>query len=77
MTPEIKPEPTLKPKLLNRTMLADYLSISASQISRLWREQKIPEGLKLVGNRRWDISEIDEWIGAKCPDRQTWQSMKP
>ncbi len=77
MTPEIKSEPILKPKLLNRKMLADYLSVSASQISRLWREQKIPQGLKLVGNRRWDVSEIDEWIRAKCPDRQTWQSMKP
>ena len=63
-------------KLDNVTSMSLRLRCSERQIHRLNNAGLIPRSSKLSGSVRWISSEIDAWVLAGFPNRETWEKMK-
>ena len=37
---------------------------------------KIPPPIRIGRNVRWDYLELQAWVDARCPDRETWEAMR-
>lgn len=67
------------PLLVGFRGLAKMLSLSGRQVQRLDAGGHLPRPLLLgIGKKRhtgkrWRITEIDEWLRARCPDRSEWE----
>jgi predicted DNA-binding transcriptional regulator AlpA len=69
-------EQTTAPATLRRRTLADYLDRSLVCIDRDNAAARIPAPVKIGGALRWLKSEIDAWLEAGAPDRETWERFK-
>lgn len=67
---------TTEERLLTAAAVADMLDLSKRQIFRLNSSGKIPGPVRIGGSVRWRQSEIEAWLAADAPDRETWNSMK-
>jgi predicted DNA-binding transcriptional regulator AlpA len=38
---------------------------------------KLPKPIRLGGKVLWSIDELRNWIKAGCPDRATWERVRP
>ncbi|OWY71575.1 hypothetical protein B7486_07760 [cyanobacterium TDX16] len=56
--------------------LASILKLSTRHLERLDCVARIPEPIRFGRAKRWLLSDINAWIAAGCPDRDSWQSMK-
>lgn len=56
--------------------LKEMLNVSLRQIWRLNSAGKLPKPIRLGGSVRWNRAEIQQWFGAGCPDRRTWEARK-
>lgn len=59
---------------LDAPQLAEVLGLSVRTVRRLDALGKLPRPVRIGGAVRWRREEIDQWLGAGCPDRQTWES---
>jgi len=58
--------------LLKADEVGKMLNLSTRQVYRLEKEGKMPAAVHV----RWLESEINAWLKAGTPDRQTWEKMK-
>lgn len=56
--------------------LAIMLGVSVRQIWRLNAAGMLPRAVSLGGSRKWLRKEIEAFLEAGCPDRETWEMMK-
>ncbi len=56
-----------RPILVTAETLADLLTISVRSVWRLHSAHRIPKPVRLAGNVRWRLIEIEKWIAAGCP----------
>jgi prophage regulatory protein len=56
--------------------LSQMLGVSMRQCWRLNSAGKLPRPIRLGGSVRWNRAEIQQWFGAGCPDRKTWDARK-
>lgn len=60
--------------LLSSKQMAEFLGISAIQVTWLVYSDRIPLPLKIGWGRclRWSAYELREWVDASCPRRGKW-----
>jgi predicted DNA-binding transcriptional regulator AlpA len=58
------------------TVAARLAGVSRATWWRLHAAAKTPAAVKLGRKRLWNRAELEAWIAAKCPDRQTWEAMQ-
>jgi excisionase family DNA binding protein len=62
------------PATLSAAEAAKMLNISESHFHDMRREGLLgPEPVRLGRSVRWRRAELDAWLNAGCPNRQTWQ----
>lgn len=62
-----EPPEQLQPMLVPDVKVADLLGISVRSVWRLNSAHRIPEPVRLAGNVRWSVAEIQKWVDAGCP----------
>ncbi len=65
-----------QPLAISAKELANMLNVSLRQIWRLNATGKLPKPLRLNGSVRWSRKEVEAFIEAGAPDRETWEAMK-
>lgn len=65
-----------QPLAVSAKELANMLNVSLRQIWRLNATGKLPRPLRLGGSVRWSRKELEAFIEAGAPDRETWEAMK-
>jgi len=53
--------------------VARMLGVSQRHIERLDSAQLIPRPVWIGRAKRWRFADIQAWLAADCPDRQTWE----
>ena len=56
--------------------VARLFGVSVRQIWRLNSAGLLPKPLRLNGSVRWSRKEVEAFIEAGAPDRETWEAMK-
>jgi predicted DNA-binding transcriptional regulator AlpA len=72
------------------TIAAEPMLVPAREAARLcgrslaswWRDVasgRVPAPIRLGGGDRpyWRVEELRRWVEAGCPDRRTWEAMRP
>ncbi len=67
---------TQQPLAIRAKELAALLGVSLRQVWRLSSSGKLPKPLRLGGSVRWSLKEIEAFVEAGCPDRQSWEAMR-
>jgi predicted DNA-binding transcriptional regulator AlpA len=65
-----------QPLAISARQLAAMLGVSIRQVWRLNAAGKLPKPLWLGGSRKWLRKEIEAFLEAGCPDRESWEAMK-
>jgi hypothetical protein len=80
-TPEAEPAagaPALEPLLLPAPAAARLCGVSAATWHRQRAAGKIgPAPVRLGGRGLWRVAELRDWVEAGCPDRRTWNALRP
>ncbi len=63
-----------QPLLVDIKVVAKLLGRSPQSISRADKQGKLPRALMLGSSKRWDLGEIAQWVAAKCPSREIWET---
>jgi predicted DNA-binding transcriptional regulator AlpA len=67
---------TESPLLLRASQAAQLCGIS----ERTWRTWdhagRIPSGITIAKSKYWRRRELEAWVQAGCPDRETWNTLK-
>ncbi len=63
-----------RPLLVDIKVVAKLLGRSQQSIARDDKQGKLPRALRLGSSKRWDLGEIQQWVAAKCPPRDVWQT---
>ena len=61
-------------ELLTLDDLAERLRLSPSFVRKLDRTGSLPAPVRIGRTRRWSLREIIDWIEARCPIRNEWES---
>ena len=62
------PPPQASPRrLVKAAQVAEKLGIHPASVRRLADHGVMPPGVRIGASRRWDESQVDEWIAAGCP----------
>lgn len=56
--------------------LARRIGVSMRHVRRMDSMGKIPKPVRIGNSVRWIVSEIEAWLQAVAPDRQSWEAMK-
>ncbi len=59
--------PNGQPALITATELAQMMRVSVRTLWRLLSAGRIPAPIRIGGNARWRVEEIDRWIAEGCP----------
>ena len=65
-----------QPLAISARQLASMLGVSIRQVWRLNETGKLPKPMRLGGSRKWLRKEIEAFLEAGCPDRESWEAMK-
>ncbi len=57
----------VRPILVNAAELARILSIGQRTLWRLLADGKLIAPVRIGGNTRWRVDEVETWIEAGCP----------
>lgn len=57
-------------------VVSEMLGVCQRHIERLDASGRLPSPIKIGRAKRWLLSDINAWIAAGCPDRDSWQAMK-
>jgi predicted DNA-binding transcriptional regulator AlpA len=71
-----KAAPRTPPGLFRAPDAAAYTGVSTATWWRWDSSGLCPVGLKIGGCRLWSRRELDAWIDANCPARETWEALK-
>lgn len=67
----------LAPLMVSAADAAALIGVSPATWHRMVSAGKTPAPVKLsAGCVRWRVSDLESWIKAGCPDRQTWLAGK-
>lgn len=66
-------EQTSQTVLINADELARKLSVSTRTLWRLLSAGKLIQPVRIGGNTRWRLGEVNEWIEQGCPPGQAIQ----
>ncbi len=58
----------LRPMLATAGELATMLNIGQRTLWRLLAQGKLIEPVRIGGNTRWRVDEVEAWIGEGCPE---------
>ena len=61
--------------LIDIGQLVALLRRSVASLERDQAAGRLPAPVYVGGSRRWRRAEIEAWVAADCPDRQTWQPL--
>lgn len=64
------------PLLMTAAEVGEQLRKSERQVYRDDATGRIPRPVRVGRAVRWRRDELIVWIGAGCPDRETWDSMR-
>jgi predicted DNA-binding transcriptional regulator AlpA len=67
---------TLAPLLYDSSDLCHVLRCSMATLHRLKADNKLPKALRLGGQLRWSVEEVQAWIRAGMPDGRTWAAIR-
>ena len=56
--------------------VAARLDVSDRAIWKWNATGRLPKPIRLGRSVRWDLDELDAWIDAACPDRETWEAQR-
>ena len=56
--------------------LARRLDVSLRHLRRLDSAGKLPKPVRLGRSVRWPVAEIELWLRAGAPGRQSWEAMR-
>ena len=59
---------------LTASEVAALLGVSRAHVWRLNAAGKLPEPIRLGKAVRWQRAELEKWIEAGAPDRESWRS---
>jgi len=59
--------------LVDGRVLADCLGVSIRHVRRMDAAGLLPGPVRLGGAVRWVAADIEGWLRAGCPDRQSWE----
>jgi len=63
-------------ELLTAQDLAGEMKVSLRTVRRLDASGKLPKPVLIGRSVRWPRIVLQDWIGAGCPDRETWEVMR-
>lgn len=67
----------LSPLMVSADDAAALIGVSPATWHRMTSAGKTPAPIKLsAGCVRWRVSDLQCWIDAGCPDRQTWLALQ-
>jgi excisionase family DNA binding protein len=64
-----------RPLALSAADLARRLGVSLRHLRRLNATGEIPKPCRLGQSVRWPLAEIEAWLAAGAPDRETWDAL--
>lgn len=68
---------TRQPFAVTTKEAARLCGISERHLLKLDDDGKLgPTALRLGNCVRWNVSEIEEWLNAGCPDRERWIAIR-
>ena len=67
----------LGPLLVRAAEAARLCGLSRATWHRLSAAGRVPAPLRLGGAVLWRAAELAEWCAAGCPDRRTWEALRP
>ncbi len=59
--------PNVQPALITVAELAQMMQVSVRTLWRLLSAGQIPAPIRIGGNTRWRVEEINRWIAEGCP----------
>ena len=66
-----------QPIAVDAKQLSELLSLSVRTIRTMDAAGKLPKPVRLNGRSvRWIMAEINDWLRAGTPDRQTWEVLR-
>jgi predicted DNA-binding transcriptional regulator AlpA len=66
----------LPPLLYDSSDLCHILRCSKATLHRLKSGNKLPKALRLGGQLRWSVEEVQAWIRAGLPNARIWEAIK-
>jgi predicted DNA-binding transcriptional regulator AlpA len=66
-----------EPLLLSDREAARLCRVGRSTWHRLRAAGKVPPPIHLGRSCRWRRAELEDWIGAGCPEARMWAAMRP
>lgn len=63
-------------RLTDSRGVAGMLSCSERHVRNLDHTGQMPRPVRIGILKKWAVAELDAWIAAGCPDRQTWERLK-
>ncbi len=73
---ETKQVDQTQPLAIPAKEVARLFGVSVRQVWRLNSMGKLPKPLRLNGSVRWSLKEVEAFVKAGAPDRQTWEALK-
>lgn len=70
--PTVTPAESSRPLAVDAKRLAKLLGVGLRSIRTWDAAGKLPSPVRLCGRVLWRLNEIEAWLKADCPDRQTW-----
>ncbi len=65
------------PALLLRAPQAAKLCGTSLRTWRTWDSAgRIPGAIKIANTKLWRRGELEAWVNAGCPDRETWNAIR-
>lgn len=64
------------PLLYDSGDLCHVLRCSTATLHRLKAANKLPKALRLGGQLRWSVEEVQAWIRAGMPDGRAWAAIR-
>ncbi len=64
------------PLVVDAKALAAMLGLSVRTVRKMDAAGKLPRPLRFGHAVRWRLQEIQDWLGACAPDRNTWDRLR-
>ena len=72
----IRAEPAGSPLVVDARRLAAMLCCGIRSVRTWDAAGKLPAPVRIGGKVLWPVAEINDWIRAGCPDRETWEARR-
>lgn len=66
----------VQPLLVNGETAGRMCGISRRSWRRFDTAGKVPQAVRVGGQKMWLVSELVAWTEAKCPGRQMWEQLR-